>query len=661
MSFSKLTGLVLIAGFISGCQSWHRADLDALPPTAALPATSEAGIVEVWYWDNLPGNEVGDLTSHASYPDKPDSVVEINSLESESNRGQDYGSLVRGYVTPPTDGRYRFFVTGDDETQFWLSDSSSSSDITLIASVPGWTNPGEYSKYTSQTSSEITLSGDSRYYFEIRHKEGRGGDHFTVAWEGPGFGRTVVDSNSIASFAQSTSTDSGNMEEAHTLGYRVGFFDAQENLEFNPSYPMLDEDRDELYDNWEVAHGLDPTNPDDATSDADDDLLTALDEFWRGTDPDNADTDGDGIPDGAEFAYGIDPLNPADAQEDLDGDGFSNIEEYAAGTDIDDPEAFPAQEETAQQLINGFVGQYFFGQELDDLVTLRNDVSIDFEWGNGGPTNGLTGNNFSIRWVGKFYPPHGSGTREYQFTTRTDDGVRLYVNNELVIDQWQGQAATSFSATANLEAGTTVPLSMEYFEGRGDATAQLTITDLSNGTVVSSQDTVRSPDPAAQDSTADTQGDGIPDTWAVNYGLDPWRDNADTSLNDQGISNLEAYQSGLDPRTLEDVSEPVGTAPTPPQTEDPPEDPATGTASISWTAPLTRVDGSSLSLSEIQSYEVRYGQSENSLDQTRTVDAGETSVDISGLETGTWYFSVRVIDNSGIRSVFSDTVEYVVQ
>ena len=38
------------------------------------------------------------------------------------------------------------------------------------------------------------LTAGKRYYFELRHKEGGGGDHFSVAWEGPGFGRSVIES-----------------------------------------------------------------------------------------------------------------------------------------------------------------------------------------------------------------------------------------------------------------------------------------------------------------------------------------------------------------------------------------------------------------------------------------------------------------------------------
>lgn len=53
------------------------------------------------------------------------------------------------------------------------------------------------------------------------------------------------------------------------------------------------------------------------------------------------DADGDGIPNGYELAHGLDPLNPADASADNDGDGFSNLQEYLAGTDPNDPNSMP--------------------------------------------------------------------------------------------------------------------------------------------------------------------------------------------------------------------------------------------------------------------------------------------------------------------------------
>ena len=340
MSFSQRVLLVCAFLLLAGCQSWQYRDLESLPPTAALPQSSQPGVVHAFYWNNVSGREVENLTTLASYPDEPDEILELNSLSGPVDRGDNYGTLVRGFIEAPADGEYQFFVSGDDETQFLLSPSEKQSEATIISAVPswGWTNLDEFDKYSSQTSPIQVLRAGQKYYFEIRHKEAAGGDRYSVAWTGPGIERTVISGPYLHSLA--TGPDL-TPDQAYSLGYRVGFLDGTESLAFNPTFPPLDQDGDGLYDNWEVVHGLNPDDPADASTDPDNDLLSAEDEFLLGTDENNADTDGDGIPDGAEFAFGLDPLDPSDSSEDLDNDGFTNLPEYTANTAIDDPNDKP--------------------------------------------------------------------------------------------------------------------------------------------------------------------------------------------------------------------------------------------------------------------------------------------------------------------------------
>ncbi|MFO7937632.1 MAG: LamG-like jellyroll fold domain-containing protein, partial [Kiritimatiellia bacterium] len=94
-----------------------------------------------------------------------------------------------------------------------------------------------------------------------------------------------------------------------------------------------DSDNDGMTDGWEAIYSLNPLSDSDADSDVDNDGLTCLEEFQKGTNPQNSDTDGDEIPDGWEIEYGFNPTNALDAAQDDDDDELSNLEEYQAGTE----------------------------------------------------------------------------------------------------------------------------------------------------------------------------------------------------------------------------------------------------------------------------------------------------------------------------------------
>ncbi len=117
-----------------------------------------------------------------------------------------------------------------------------------------------------------------------------------------------------------------------------------------------------------------------------------------------------------------------------------------------------------------WLGHYFNNKNLSGQPALaRNEADINFNWGTGSPAAGVINNdNFSARWTRQLDLIAG----RYQFAATVDDGLRLWVNNQLIIDQWRDQNPTTFRGEINISGGW-VPVTMEYYENTGGAMAQL--------------------------------------------------------------------------------------------------------------------------------------------------------------------------------------------
>jgi PA14 domain len=93
---------------------------------------------------------------------------------------------VRGYITAPATGSYRFWIASDNASELWLSTSSNPANKARIARVINWTNSRQWTKESNQRSAAISLVQDQRYYVEALQKEGTGGDNLAVGWAKPG-------------------------------------------------------------------------------------------------------------------------------------------------------------------------------------------------------------------------------------------------------------------------------------------------------------------------------------------------------------------------------------------------------------------------------------------------------------------------------------------
>ncbi len=117
-------------------------------------------------------------------------------------------------------------------------------------------------------------------------------------------------------------------------------------------------------------------------------------------------------------------------------------------------------------------GEYYNNPDLVGApVFIRNDSAINFDFGTAGPGGGIPGTNFSVRWTGSRDYDAGA----YRFTTKTDDGMRLWIDNQLLIDQWHDQTPTSYFADVQLSAGYHF-VKMEYYQHGSGAQAVLNFT-----------------------------------------------------------------------------------------------------------------------------------------------------------------------------------------
>jgi N-acetylmuramoyl-L-alanine amidase len=118
----------------------------------------------------------------------------------------------------------------------------------------------------------------------------------------------------------------------------------------------------------------------------------------------------------------------------------------------------------------GLRGTFYDNMDFTALRRARIDATVNFDWAAGAPSSTMQPETFSARWTGEVEPRY---SQTYTFHTTTDDGVRLWVNNVLLIDKWQDQGATEWSGSIALTAGVKAPIRMDYFENGGAASARL--------------------------------------------------------------------------------------------------------------------------------------------------------------------------------------------
>jgi glucose/arabinose dehydrogenase len=119
----------------------------------------------------------------------------------------------------------------------------------------------------------------------------------------------------------------------------------------------------------------------------------------------------------------------------------------------------------------GLTGDYFANKTVSGTPVLsRLDSTVNFSWAQGSPGPGVPVDQFSVRWTGLIKAPT---TETYSFCTTSDDGIRLWVNGTLVVNNWTDHSQTENCGNINLTQDQYYSIKLEFYDSGWTATAIL--------------------------------------------------------------------------------------------------------------------------------------------------------------------------------------------
>ena len=118
---------------------------------------------------------------------------------------------------------------------------------------------------------------------------------------------------------------------------------------------------------------------------------------------------------------------------------------------------------------NGLLGHYFNGLNFNTKAHQRIDKYINFNWAQS-PDASVKTDSFSVRWTGQIEPMY---SEKYTFYVNSNNGVRLWINGQKLIDSWRSQTPNEFSASISLQAGKKQDIILEYFNVKDIAKIKL--------------------------------------------------------------------------------------------------------------------------------------------------------------------------------------------
>ena len=365
--------------------------------------------------------------------------------------GSHYSAVWAGQIQATASGAHTFFATVDDGCRLWVNNQ-------LVIDRIGWTG-------TTACQGSINLTEGQWYSIRMEYAQDTNGNCARLEWSTPNQARQLIPTaqlrcenvapTSVVPGAQSTN-------EETSLVFSVAGGNAVRIEDADASGPL------------------------EVTLAASTGTLTLS--RTNGLTFSSGDGSGDGT---MTFTGTLSNINAAlDGLRYTPGSNYTGDYSPTATIEIATNDHAPAMvggEKTSTATIpvaiaasseyHGMLATYYNNIDFTGTAVQRVDQSINFDWNGAAPIAGIDGSSWSARWEGNLT---ANATETYTFHATVDDGVRLWVNNVLLIDSWQYQAATTYSGSINLVAGQQYAVRMEYFQGGGGSSAKLEWSSASN-------------------------------------------------------------------------------------------------------------------------------------------------------------------------------------
>jgi hypothetical protein len=501
---------ILILGLIAG---------------SANAQIGRGNILFEYYWGGGINDRLAQTYANPKWPDGWDTWEWRTSFVGPTNIGDGYATRVRGYLYPPADGDYTFWISSDNESELFLSTDDNPANIVMIATVmgtttEGWTNPLEWSKYSAQKSALISLEASKRYYVEVAATEGGGGDNLAVGWGGPeiGNGPVVIEGqylspwirpmDYIASEPNPANGESVVMETL--LKWKAGVTAEWHDLYFGTTPDLGPANLVSRFPKSTTEYNY-PT-----------DFTPGQKYYWR---VNEIEADDVTIYTGKLWSFTAAPVTahsptPKNGMKWVDvnaplewrpGKGAKSHDVYfglnaadvAAGTSgtfkgnrlattfnpdpltesttyywrIDEhseTEVYPGELWSFTTIASSGLGakaDYFGNMNLEGgPILTRIEDSIDHRWEWDVEVLPGISDYISARWTADL---EFAFTEPMTLITTSEDGVRLYVDGQLVIDNWAIHTATEDTYTFDVVAGQVVNIVLEWREETGNSVIKL--------------------------------------------------------------------------------------------------------------------------------------------------------------------------------------------